>query len=253
MSFDVTESDFAQRVVERSREVPVLVDFWAEWCGPCRTLTPALEAAVGRREGRVELAKVDVDSNQMLAQTFGVRGIPAVKAFRDGEVASEFTGAIPPAAIDEFLDQLLPSRTSHLVEAGDEASLREALELEPRNSEAATALARILAARGERDEARELLEPLQGDFTADGLLARLRLEAGESVDGLEPGALERAFAAWDAGDHEQALESLQDAFAAAATPETRDLLRQAMVAIFTELGTEHPLARTHRRRLASAL
>src|ERR671919_1389330 len=148
MAFDITEAEFEQRVVERSRELPMVVDFWAEWCGPCRTLSPALEAAAEKREGEVELAKVDVDRNQRLAAAFGIRGIPAVKAFRDGQVAAEFTGAIPPAQIDAFLDGLVPSPADELSAAGDEASLREALALDPRHSEAAAKLARMLLRRG---------------------------------------------------------------------------------------------------------
>ena len=250
---NVAESDFQQRVVDRSREVPVVVDFWAEWCGPCRQLGPAIEAAVAKREGRVELAKVDVDSNQALAQAFGVRGIPAVKAFRDGEVVDEFTGAIPPQAIEEFLDRLVPSPADELAEAEDEESLRRALALDPGHAGAAAKLARILISRGETGEARELLRPIAGDFVAEGLLARVKLASGEASDGLERSLLERAFAAWDGGDVEAALESLQEAIAATTDAEVRDLIRQVMVAIFTELGPAHPLASTHRRRLASAL
>jgi putative thioredoxin len=253
MIHDVTDAQFEQAVIERSREVPVVVDFWAEWCGPCRQLGPALESAVAKRGDRVDLAKVDVDSNRMLQQAFQVRGIPAVKAFKDGKVAGEFTGAIPPAQIEAFLDSLVPSPADELAEAGDEESLRKALEADPRHAEAAAKLARLLIARGETDEAQDLLRPLEGDFLAEGLQARLRLAAGESVDGLEPETLERAFASWDEGDYESALEGLQGAIAATGDAETKDLLRRVMVAIFTELGPSNPLASEHRRRLASAL
>ncbi len=97
MAIDVTEASFGQEVIERSRQLPVVVDFWAEWCGPCRQLSPALEAAESKRDGEVVLAKVDTDANQALAQRYGIQGIPAVKAFRDGEIVDEFVGAVPPA------------------------------------------------------------------------------------------------------------------------------------------------------------
>ena len=253
MSLDVNESDFQARVIERSQEVPVIVDFWAEWCGPCRTLGPALEAAVDKRAGEAELVKVDTDRNPNLAMSFQIRGIPAVKAFRDGKVVAEFTGAIPPPQIEQFLDRLVPSPADKLAAEGDEDSLRKALELDP-GSAAATKLARLLLARGQAAEALQLLEDRNGDFEAEGLAARARLtiELGdERADGA--GALSRSFSAWDAGDSEAALEGLQEVLAETDDPDRRDLVRSVMVAIFTELGADHPLAREHRRRLAAAL
>ncbi|HEY8765073.1 MAG TPA: thioredoxin, partial [Solirubrobacteraceae bacterium] len=121
---DVSEIEFPTAVIERSRAVPVVVDFWAEWCGPCRQLGPVLERAVEARAGKVELVKVDTDANPELARSYGIQGIPAVKAFRDGEVVSEFVGALPPPAVERFLDSLVPSEAEALVERGDEESLR---------------------------------------------------------------------------------------------------------------------------------
>jgi putative thioredoxin len=254
MAYDVSERDFTERVVERSREVPVVVDFWAEWCGPCRVLGPALESAIDKREGEVELAKVDTDANQSLAASFQIRGIPAVKAFKDGKVVAEFTGAISPPQIEQFLDQIVPSPADKLATADDEESLRKALELDPRNGAAARKLGRLLLDRGDMEEALELLDRFPGDFEAEGLAARARLlaEIGDDrADGA--GTLSRAFAAWDTGELEDALEGLQAVVGETDDPERRDLLRRVMVAIFTELGADHPLAREHRRRLAAAL
>ncbi|HRV60717.1 MAG TPA: thioredoxin, partial [Solirubrobacterales bacterium] len=117
---DVDEASFQQEVIERSKEVPVVVDFWAEWCGPCRTLGPAIEQAVSERAGKVELAKVDVDSNQQLAAAFRVQGIPAVKAFVNGEMVDEFTGALPPAQISAFLDRIAPAEQKSEEELAEE-------------------------------------------------------------------------------------------------------------------------------------
>jgi putative thioredoxin len=254
MSFDVNEGDFQTRVIDRSRELPVVVDFWAEWCGPCRVLGPALEAAVEKRAGKVELAKVDTDRNQNLAISFGIRGIPAVKAFRDGQVVDEFVGALPPAQVEAFLDRIVPSEADELASQDDEASLRKALELDPRNAAAARKLGRLLLQRGEAGEASELLEGFHGDFEAEGLAARAHLvtELGEDRSN-GTGPLAAGFAAWDEGELETALERLQEVVADAADPDQRDLVRRVMVAIFIELGTDHPVAREHRRRLAAAL
>jgi putative thioredoxin len=244
--YDVDEADFERRVIERSRELPVVVDFWADWCGPCKQLTPVLERATAARAGRVELAKVDVDRNQRLQAMFRIQGIPAVKAFRDGRVASEFTGALPPAEVEGFFDALVPSEADELAANGDEQSLQRALELDPNHPTARRTLGRLLLSRGDPDEALRVLEGLHGDFLAEGLVARARLASDPE--------LAPAFEAWDAGDPGAALERLQSALSDPGNdPERRDLLRRVMVAIFTELGPEHPLAREHRRRLSAAL
>ena len=128
---DVAEVDFEREVIARSHEVPVVVDFWAEWCAPCRALGPVLEQATATREGKVVLAKVDTDANPGISQTFGIQGIPAVKAFKDGVVVEEFVGAQGPAMVERFFDLLVPTEADLLVEQGDEAALRQALELQP--------------------------------------------------------------------------------------------------------------------------
>ncbi len=251
MISDVTEQDFQQKVIERSKQVPVVVDFWAEWCGPCRTLGPALEKAISARQGDVELAKLDTDRNPRIAQEFRIQSIPAVKAFKDGKVVAEFIGAIPPAQIEAFLNQVVPSEADRLADSDDEESLRKALELDPRQARAAVGLGRILLKRGETDEAAEVLRPFPHDFIADGLAARAELLG--AGNGATSDDLQTAFSAWDGGDPEQALEKLQAVLGSEQDSQRKDLLRRVMVAIFTELGADHPLAREHRRRLATAL
>jgi putative thioredoxin len=243
--FDVGEADFEQQVLERSRELPVVVDFWADWCGPCKQLTPVLERATTARAGKVELAKVDVEANRGLQSAFRIQGIPAVKAFKDGRVAAEFTGALPPAQVEQFFDSLVPSEADELVRSGEEADLRRALELEPAHADARRELGKLLLRRGETDEALPLLEGAPGDFVADGLLARVQLAGDPRLDS--------AFEAWDRGGREAALDQLQEALASEPDRERKDLIRRAMVGLFTELGPDDPLAREHRRRLSAAL
>ena len=245
---DVTESTFQSAVLDRSRTVPVVVDFWAEWCGPCRQLTPVLEKAVAERAGKVELAKVDTDAEPGLARTYGIQGIPAVKAFKDGELASEFVGALPPQQVERFLDGLVPSEADGLVAQGDEESLRRALELEPTRADAAVSLARTLITRGETDEASGLLANVTGNFSADGLLARLKLQQAEGSADIN---LSEAFQALDEGDQERALDLLIGALPQADG--AKDDIRRVVVGLLDELGPENPLARDARRRLAAAL
>src|SRR5881628_2919249 len=191
MAVDIAEDQFQTAGIDRSRELPVVVDFWAPWCGPCRQLTPALERAADARKGEVELVKVNTDENQGISRAFQIQGIPAVKAFKDGREVAQFVGAVPPAKVESFFDALVPSKAEQLVAAGDEASLREALELEPTRRDARVKLAQLLFAGGDRDEALRLVEGLEGDFAAEGLAARIRLEQ-------QPGYAE-AFKLLDAG------------------------------------------------------
>ena len=239
---EVTDADFQERVLDRSAQLPVLVDFWADWCQPCHMLAPVIEQAVDAHAGKIELAKLDADNNQATAARYGVRGLPTVKAFRNGEVVDEFTGAQPPLVVERFVAGLVPSEADELAGGGDEQSLRRALEVDPGHAVARRELGKLLLRRGEAEEALTLLEGLTGDFLADGLAARARLAGDED--------LAPAFEAWDEGDHATALELLQVGL---ADPERRDAIRRIMVAIFTELGADDPLAREYRRRLSAAL
>jgi putative thioredoxin len=240
---DVSEADFQQQVVDRSHQLPVVVDFWAEWCAPCRQLGPLLEGAANAREGKIILAKLDTDANQRLAQAFRIQGIPAVKALRDGRIVDEFTGVVPKSAVEAFFDALVPSEADELTAAGDEESLRRAVELEPSRADAAVPLARILYARGESEEAQALLANVSGSFQADGLLARIRLE--------QAGLIPDAFTALDAGSDQEgialALAAMRDNEAA------RDDLRVMIVGELDRLGAADPLARETRRELATML
>ena len=271
---DISTAEFQQDVLLRSREVPVLVDFWAEWCGPCKTLSPLLERITDEAGGRFELAKVDVDANQELSAQFGVQSIPTVVAIRHGKEVDRFSGALPEASILAFIDGVMPSELDLLVDearsalvAGDntaaEHMLRQVLDQKPDHQEAGTSLAALLIDKGETEEAMIVLGKLIPDADVGRLqsAARLRGSAGTDLSELEAAVradpaddnaqleLARALAAH--AEYEPALDRMLDVVR--HNGDLREEARLAMVDIFGVLGSDHPLTATYRRQLANTL
>lgn len=277
---EVDESTFEEQVLKASKEQPVIVDFYADWCQPCKMLTPVLERLIGQRNGEVILAKVDVDKNQSLAGYFEIESIPAVRAFRDAQLVLQFDGLLDESQLNQFLDQLKPSEADTLVkqaaslEESDstnaESLYRKALELDNDHARAKVGLARTLLSQGKVDEIESILEPIgpEGEIgeEAQRILSQLKLKSLESAGGDETALRQQvesdpknAQVRYElgcqlgaAGKHEEALQMLLSA-AELDYSLASSTVREAMVQIFYSLGTNHPLADEYRSKLARLL
>jgi putative thioredoxin len=280
-SFDVETADFQQQVIEASHHTPVVVDFWAEWCGPCKALKPILEKLAAEYEGKFLLAKVNSDRNQELAGQFGVRGIPNVKAVYQGRIVDEFSGALPESAVREFLNRIIPSPAEDLrmqaadqKDAGDLAgalqTLAAASNLDTSNENVRIDAAEILLELNEADEAKRLLDSLSADTKAEArvqqMLARLNF-AGSGADAGAEDELRARIAAqpddmqarYDLANllvgRGLASEGLEELLEIVRRDRTwnDDAARKQMLSVFNLLGGQGGVVSAYRRKLASAL
>lgn len=235
MATDVTDATFETEVLNRSDEVPVVVDLWAPWCGPCRTLTPIIEKVVDETGGKVALVKINVDENPQASAAFQVQSIPAVYALHNRKIVSSFIGAQPEPAVREFVQGLLPSEqdseVAKLVAAGDEESLHKALEIEPGNEAGVIALGELLATSDRGDEALALLERIPESAETRRVAALARV--GGSVEADE--------------DITNKLDALLNQV------KDDDEARQAFVDLLELLGPDDPRTAEYRKQLTSRL
>ncbi|CAN5136667.1 tetratricopeptide repeat protein [soil metagenome] len=244
---DVTEAEFQTKVLEASKSAPVVVDFWATWCEPCKTLSPILERVANEPESGFTLAKIDVDQNQQVSQAFGSQSSPTVIAFKDGRPVDMFTGAVPENQVRDFISRLVPPvadpkvvEVESMIDAGNievaKQRLNEILEIEPTNQEAALTLAGLLIEESATDEALAILERQAPTAEVRQMMAAARLLASGEVGVSDPeAALPRLLATVEARGEE------------------KEAARLTMIDLFDMLGPEHPLTLEYRRRLASAL
>lgn len=278
---DVTDDTFEQEVIEASRRVPVVVDFWAPWCGPCRFLKPILEKLAAEYEGRFKLAKVNSDENGELAAAYGIRSIPDVMAFKDGKPVSHFLGALPESQVRAFIDALIPSssevergRAREMRQAGDAAgaadALRKAISLDAKNDDARLDLAELYIELGRVEEAEALLDAMRPDIDRDERVATLRSAAGFARAGQSgEGEMKlKARLAADPADHETRFALANVLASAKRYPEALDQLleivrrdrnwkegeaRRQILSIFNLLHDQPDVVSQYRRSLASAL
>ncbi len=279
-AIEATDESFPRDVLEESRRRPVVVDFWAPWCGPCRTLGPLLERLADEHAGAFLLVKINVDENPRTAASFGVQSIPFVVAFRHGEPALEFVGAQPEPVVRQFLSRLLPDEADRLAEEGSrlaaagrddeaEARLREALERRPGHPRASLELSRLLERRGDASGALDLLDRARSDPSTDVEIERLRAELrlrleapGEDLSGLRAAVAERpgdvaarlalGQALARAGEYDEALACLLEAVRIDRDYED-GAARKAMLDLFTLLGRDDPRVDRYQRELARIL
>lgn len=279
-TIDVDEENFELAVLEQSKEVPVLVDFWAEWCGPCKVLGPVLERLAEEYAGAFIVAKVNVDENSSLAAAFHIQGIPAVKLFKEGDLASEFTGALPEPMVREFLSKYLPSAADKqaIAAAALEAEGKTAeakalyqaiLESDPNHAKSLLGLGRLAMNAGDNDAALDFLDKISvvadERKEADRLIARLKLHSGAAAQDLEAlrakveaepdnldARLALAQALADMENYQQALPQLLDIVKTDRSFQD-DGARKAMVQIFDVLGSDDPLTDQYRTELAKVL